>query len=966
MGFADRRFNWFGSAFATFNRGGALFASISLGSVAFLAQCALFYKGQDGWSLIPPLLITTVLAAFTVGRALDKTDAMPLAAGIMVGLLTLGLGVAWCHAEPRFLWFIFIPLVAITAFSIRYAAKPAPTSQAAVATHVKPFRAGVPNNCHELAERAYDPPFYESPSFLQLRQALDPWREGKTVKLGLIGPSGVGKSANLRAIEAKAREHNAELVVLKGTCDQPQAGGMVKPYKPFTEAIAEHFAVNLLAPHGNQMEQIDEALGGIFDRVVPFADILFPPSGQSQTGSKQELFIAIAAMLRRLATQHPVLLVLDDLHWMDPASQELLEFLLRDFPSSNACPLAILLASRGELEFATSVERFQTLTIDPLTAKQLREILVDGLGLDSDLAAEVLSAAGQQRDNLHWLFQIIAHLAQKDVLVQRDDGFAWRDPTAKISEHLPDDFRESVEDLIAEHEEFRSVLECAASVGQEFTVDLISKGVGMSRLELIHVLDRIEEKSGIVIDLRSKDDTFAFRSAFLLEVLRKVRDVHAGGPRDAAMPQRIREYHHRLASALEQTLDESSSALYAVANHYYAAGARHAPKALEYAIKAARAASFQFQHDLARKYVAMAEECAAFTRGTDVDFERELLLIYCHQARVEGKNRVKIAQQGLDYLQQHPDSDFDVCRAVAQACYDAGIDTRDQQHFSACVRVAQDMLPRFSDPVQQAEAYHFWGIGLPRSEADQRHQHLRHARELADQAYHDDEENLEILRLRARIAGSLAEQLSYGSPAERAEARELFVKSIEIKEREDIRDLEGLALAHGGLGRLAFFAEPPDFDTAQKHFAEDLKYAEKIGSVTGQTKMHSLLAACILGEETSAPSYQAALPHYQAAHALAAERVDKLFALAGLLECHGALAQDDAVEQHGAELFELVRTTLDQLPEEQRAADPVSAIPAMCREAVEGALQTCQAHEQSPWHHWLTELLGKNQVTSSP
>jgi hypothetical protein len=962
LGFADRRFNWFGSAFATFNRGGALFASITLGSAAYLGQCVLVYKGAGGWPLIPPLLLTTVLAAFTVGRAFDKTDATPLAAGVIAAVLTLFLGAAWCSASAIWLWLMLVPFGAILAVAIRRVARPVTVTRQTAVTPIQETAAeGTPTNSIELAERAYDPPYYPSVSYRKLHEALKPWLGGATVKIGLKGPAGVGKTAALEALTAEAREHYPGLIVLKGVCDQPQDGNKTRPYEPFTEAIAEHFEVNLLAPQGDQMGQIDDALGGIFDRVVPFADILFPPHAQSLTGSKSELFTAIAAMLGRLTSQHPVMLILDDVHWMDEASRDLLQFLLAEFRDSTTRPLAILLASRTELKFTEGFDQSTVLTVEPLSKENLQSIMVEGMGLELSLATEIIGAAGQHRDNLHWLFQIVAHLSQQDLLMLRDEGFSWKDPAARISAHMPASIRQSLEESIAGNREFRSVLECAACVGQEFSVNMVSKVVGLPRLELIHLLDRIEEQTGIVIDLRDKDDHFAFRSSFLLEVLRDSREVHAGGPRDGAMPQRVREYHYRLASALEETLDDSNAALYEVANHYFAAGARHADKAVEYSVRAAKAACFQFQHNLARKYLAMAEDCTSFTRHRNVDFERELQLISCHQAHVEGTRRVRTAEQVWDYLKRFPDSDFEVYRTAARASYDAGIDTRDQKHFADCVDIAREMLDRFSALTEQAEAYHFFGIGLPISHRDERCQRLRTALQLADKACQADEKNLEAFRLKSRVAASLAEQLSFGSLTERSESRELFELSIDIKHRADIRDLEGLASAYGGLGRLAFFADPPDYEQARENFEHDLKYSERIGSLIGQSKMHSFLGACVLGMKESEAPFEAALAHYEAARAAALERVDVLFALAGLLECHGAMGHTDDIELLGNELFELIRHRVEEMLEKDRDAAPVSAIPEMCRGQIAAALRTCQPFTASQWHQWLTGILDSNR-----
>ena len=962
LGFAERRFKWFGSAFETFNRGGALYASIGLGSAAFLGQCALIYKGPGVWWLLPPLVLATVLAAFTVGRASDKTDTMPLVAGGLAGLMTLGLGATWCMASAELLWLTPVAFAAVLlVFSRRKPDHTAPEMPPASTNMDAPN--SVPADSQALAEWAYNPPFHESSSFLKVDAALNPWRKGKTAIIGLTGPAGVGKSAALNALEAKARENIADLIVLRGDCDQPLSENSSRPYEPFAQAIANHFSVNLLAPSGDQMGQIDEALGGIFDRVVPFADLLFPPRKHGRTGSSQELFTAIAAMLKRLATRHSVLLVFDDVHWMDPASLELLEFLLAEFPESADCPIAIVLASRCERDFVDKFDQSSVVNIESLDTDELRQVLIGGLGTDSVLIDDVVGVAGQHRDNLHWLFQIVAHLAQQGLLVRGEEGFTWKDPGTRISEHVPSDIRKSLETLIANNKEFRAVLECAACVGQEFPVELISSGIGLSRLELIHLLDHIEEQTGIVTDLRDKDDHFAFRSSFVLEVLRKSRDVLADGPRVAAIPQRVREYHYRLATVLEESLDQSNTALYEVANHYYAAGGRHAEKAIGFSIKAARTACFQFQHDLAHKFVAMAEDCVAFADGRAFDFEREHLLIDCHQAHVEGKNRVDVSTQAIAFLQKHPDADFEIFRNVALACYDAGIDTRDQKHFADCVRIAGEMQERFSAPLEQAEAFHFLAIGLPTDQAETRIKHLRTAMNLAEQVGQDNERDLDALRLKSRIAGSLAQQLSQGGHSQRLEASELFHASIQIKQREDIRDVEGLASAYGGLGRLAFFQAPPDFETARKNFEEDLRYSEMIGSVTGITKMHSMLGACAMGLDKSDAGFETALGHYEVAHSAAVERVDQIFALAGLLECNASLSRMDAVDNYGNELCRLIDNSVSRLSEEQRFADPVSAIPQMCISSIDAALKKTGQQAGSQWHQWLTVLLGENRCS---
>jgi hypothetical protein len=72
--FAEGRFKWLGASFETFNRGGAIFAIIALGSATYLVQSSLHYAGWSAWWIVPPLLTASSMTALVVGRAMDKTE----------------------------------------------------------------------------------------------------------------------------------------------------------------------------------------------------------------------------------------------------------------------------------------------------------------------------------------------------------------------------------------------------------------------------------------------------------------------------------------------------------------------------------------------------------------------------------------------------------------------------------------------------------------------------------------------------------------------------------------------------------------------------------------------------------------------------------------------------------------------------------------------------------------------------
>lgn len=977
MRFAETRFKALGAAFVMYNRWGPLFCIVALGSATYLIQASLHYDGLKAAGMIVPLLVGAPLAAYVVGRSLDKADTVPLGAGAAATASTLAYGLAWCAGSAVWLWVSLLPVLA--AFGAAFVPKekwaallPGKEEPARSPAEGEPIDESIEKardpDAETLTTLASDPPFHETTGFASARDAMQSWFDGRFTVVGLHGLAGWGKSKTLASLLQHVEQQKDDAKVLYACCAEPTEGTTQEPFRPFQEAIAGHFAINLLAPQKDEIKYIDKALGGVFDSVVPFAPLLFPAAkAGTQPGSRQEMFLAIATMMKQLASRTPVLLVIDDTHWMDPASRELLEFLVEELNEDPDCGVGILIAGREAADVTDKGEISHLVPITPMSRDEMQVVLHKGLMLHEETAETLLASIGGESRNLFWLFQIVVHLAQQDIFVWRNGGFGLREGIEPLGHYLPDDYRQSLETLLNKHPDFVPILTCAACIGLEFHVDRLAKGVDIPRLLLLQKLHQIEAETGIIRDLMNKDDVFAFQSSFMLEMLRRILDVRAEGPQSPVAPQIIREFHYRLGTASEKAAEDSNSLIYAVASHYYAAGATHGAQGMSTCMTAARAASDQFQHETARRFLEMAVECAESAGLRDRDFERERLLLECRAAHVEGKGRVEIAQRCLDYLQEYSDASFRVYQAAAQACYDAALDTRDQSYFQETVRLAEEMLERFDEPFHQAEARHFWGIALPPTEATDRRLHLRFAMALVDGETSVDEDgdvSFDAMRLKSKVANSLAEQLSRGSDEDKAEAKRLFELSIEIDSREETWSAEGLAYSHGGLGRLYYFAEEPDLEKARHHFAEDLKYSIKTGSRVGQTKMNSLMAACDLklaDRDGGTDHLESALHCYRQARRFSDSPFDSYFALAGILECLGRLDRLDEADEFGNELAQLARSAVADLSDEDRKENPVSAIPGFCVPAVESALRQCQKPD-SDWHHWLSQLVIENRT----
>src|SRR5437870_4310410 len=157
----------------------------------------------------------------------------------------------------------------------------------------------------------------------RLEEALFAAHAGEFRLLVLSGEAGVGKSR--LTLELRRRAASLACMVLVGECSEAD---LTLPYLPFVEAIG-----NLLAARRVDVERLRAALGS---EVAPLARLL-PQLGVSDVSfnptatplDKLRLFEAMVALFQSLSSEGGLLLVIEDIHWAEQSTQELLDYLTR-------------------------------------------------------------------------------------------------------------------------------------------------------------------------------------------------------------------------------------------------------------------------------------------------------------------------------------------------------------------------------------------------------------------------------------------------------------------------------------------------------------------------------------------------------------------------------------------------------------------------------------------------------------
>lgn len=194
----------------------------------------------------------------------------------------------------------------------------------------------------------------------------------------LTGEPGIGKTRLLEELSGVAQGHRAQVLWGGGF-----AAEMMRPYGIWVDALR-----SLPLP---ATANLPPELGFLLPELGPPAQALPDPS---------HLFDAVVHLLAGLAQQTPLLLVLDDIQWLDEASSALLHYvirLLRSLPVWIACTarsgeLAANHAVGNVLRSLRREQRLQTLEIPPLDAAQTTDLIarLEGIypALQSPIAAE--------------------------------------------------------------------------------------------------------------------------------------------------------------------------------------------------------------------------------------------------------------------------------------------------------------------------------------------------------------------------------------------------------------------------------------------------------------------------------------------------------------------------------------------------------------------------------------------------
>jgi class 3 adenylate cyclase len=339
---------------------------------------------------------------------------------------------------------------------------------------------------------------------------------GQTVVLG--GEAGVGKSAFVRQAQDHATAEGFRVLV--GLTHQSDSG---LPYAPFISAVRSGF-------RGLDRDE----LGRVLQRSAPDLAQLFPELGrlgraEATTGiERHRLAVAFQHLSRAFAREAPVLLVLEDLHWADEASLELLKHLARELRDARVTILATYRSDEMHrrhplLRALAELQRERLLTdivLKRLTPDETTE-LIRATFAQTEASVRITdefrdAIYARSEGNPFFTEELLKALVESGGVYF--DGSGWhRKPIEQLE--IPGSIREAVRARVERlSEEARPTLAAAAAIGQRFEFEVLRQ-VRQSDEAVLesHLREFIEEQ--LVSEATGGRDEYAFRHALTREVV---------------------------------------------------------------------------------------------------------------------------------------------------------------------------------------------------------------------------------------------------------------------------------------------------------------------------------------------------------------------------------------------------------------------------------------------------------------
>jgi predicted ATPase/class 3 adenylate cyclase len=375
------------------------------------------------------------------------------------------------------------------------------------------------------------------------------WRhaaQGEGCAVVLSGDPGIGKSHIARALQERlqAEPH----ITLRYFCSAHHTNSALFPFISQLERAARYERSDSPAQKLAKLEALLAQSSADADHVAVLANLLsLPPNDRyrlpelSPQDRKEKTFAALLAQLDGLAARQPVLMIFEDVHWIDPTARELLTVTLERVPR-----LRVLLLITARPEFTPPWPGHAHVTTLPLTRLSRRDgaALIERVTAGKTLPEEVMNQILARTDGVPlFVEELTKTVLETGLLQERDGHYVLNRPLPSMA--IPMTLHASLTARLDRLAPVREVAQIGAVVGREFSYELLNAVAGLPIGRLEDALGQLVRSELVFCRGEVPQAVYTFKHTL-------VRDAAYSG----LLKSRRVEVHAAIADAFEQQFPE--------------------------------------------------------------------------------------------------------------------------------------------------------------------------------------------------------------------------------------------------------------------------------------------------------------------------------------------------------------------------------------------------------------------------
>jgi TOMM system kinase/cyclase fusion protein len=451
-----------------------------------------------------------------------------------------------------------------------------------------------------------------------LRERWAHVKEGVGQVVLLSGEAGIGKSRLVQILQ----EHVAA---------EPQAWLTPCQCSPYYQNTALYPMIDLLERVVLRFEREDsppqklrKLEGYLVQYGLPLAEAVpllaallslpltedYAPLTVSPEQQKQRTLQTFLTILLRIASQQPVLFVMEDLHWADPSTLELLSLLVDQGPTAR---ILALLTFRPDFSPPwTGRAHLTQVTVHRLPRRQAAEV-IHQVAHGKTLPSEVVEQIVARTDGVPLFVEELTKMVlESDLLEEREDRYELTGPLPPLA--IPATLHDSLMARLDRLATVKALAQLGATLGREFSYDLLQAVSPWDEATLRRGLRQLVEAEFLYQQGLPPQATYTFKHALIQDVAYQ-----------SLLRSTRQQYHQRVAQALEAQFPETvETQPELLAQHYTAAGC--AEQAVCYWQRAGQQASERLAHVEAISHVTTGIALLKTLPGTPEHTQQALSL----------------------------------------------------------------------------------------------------------------------------------------------------------------------------------------------------------------------------------------------------------------------------------------------------------------------------------------------------